>query len=264
MNCEPPFWKHPSILFKHFSLQYIPSCKHSAWNFLARLLLLSLFVGMVGSLLAGLSFIPVMLLFGGITAFVIIMTSTSKPDDRWDTYHKLPYIAKVEPTGYIGPSASEHFVNGGSATGGVQPMDHGAAHIQAPVMGRIEVDASPYSGAALPDRTPPTSRNPFMNILVEEMKYNPNRPAAASVLDPMVKQTMDDFFRVQWFSDPTDVFGKNQSQRQFVTQPSTTIPNDQGSFANWLYKIPGKTCKEGGRDACLAGTDGQLIPWLNQ
>ena len=73
--------------------------------------------------------------------------------------------------------------------------------------------------------------------------------------------TLDDYFRVHWFSDPTDVFGKNQNQRQFITQPSTTVPNDQGSFANWLYKIPGKTCKEGGY--CLAGTDGGLMPWLS-
>ena len=79
-----------------------------------------------------------------------------------------------------------------------------------------------------------------------------------------VKQTIDDYFRVQWFSDPTDVFGKNQNQRQFITQPSTTVPNDQGAFANWLYRIPGKTCKEGGREACLAGTDGGQVPWLNQ
>jgi hypothetical protein len=126
------------------------------------------------------------------------------------------------------------------------------------------VDAAPYSGAALPEQTPPTSRNLFMNILVDEMKYNPNRPAAASVSDPTVKQTMDDYFRIQWFSDPTDVFGKNQNQRQYITQPSTTVPNDQGSFADWLYKIPGKTCKEGGRAACLAGTDGGPMPWLNQ
>ena len=116
----------------------------------------------------------------------------------------------------------------------------------------------------LPDYTPPTARNLFMNVLLDEIKYNPGRPEAAPVDNPTVKQTMDDYFRVQWFSDPTDVFGKNQSQRQFVTQPSTTVPNDQGSFADWLYKIPGKTCKEGGRAACLAGTDGGPVPWLNQ
>jgi hypothetical protein len=127
-----------------------------------------------------------------------------------------------------------------------------------------EVDASPYSGSSLPDYTPPTSRNLFMNVLLDEIKYNPDRPEAATVGNPTVKQTMDDFFRIQWFSDPTDVFGKNQGQRQFVTQPSTTVPNDQGSFADWLYKIPGKTCKEGGRPACIAGSAGSHLPWLNQ
>jgi len=99
---------------------------------------------------------------------------------------------------------------------------------------------------------------------VDEIKYNPDKKEAAQVDGSLVKQTLDDYFRIQWFSDPTDVFGKNQSQRQFVTQPSTTVPNDQGSFADWLYKIPGKTCKEGGREACLAGTDGGAVTWLNQ
>ena len=132
------------------------------------------------------------------------------------------------------------------------------------VIGIVEVDASPYAGPSLPDYTPPTSKNLFMNVLLDEMKYNPDRPGAAPVGNPTVKQTLDDFFRVHWFSDPTDVFGKNQNQRQYVTQPSTTVPNDQGSFANWLYKIPGKTCKEGGRESCLSGTDTGTIPWLSQ
>ena len=111
--------------------------------------------------------------------------------------------------------------------------------------------------------TLPSPKNPFMNVLVDEIKYNPNRPAAASVDDPVVKSTMDDFFRVNWFSDPTDVFGKSQNQRQFITMPSTTVPNDRDSFQNWLYKIPGKTCKEGGRAACVSGTEGGAVPWLN-
>jgi hypothetical protein len=131
-------------------------------------------------------------------------------------------------------------------------------------MGVVEVDAFPYSGAILPEHTIPSARNPFMNVLLDEIKYNPGRPDAAPINMPAVKQTLNDYFRVQWFSDPTDVFGRNQSQRQFVTQPSTTVPNDQGAFADWLYRIPGKTCKEGGRDACLSGTDGGPIPWLNQ
>ncbi len=115
-----------------------------------------------------------------------------------------------------------------------------------------------------PAETAPTARNPFMNVLVDEYKYNPQRPGAASVSDPNVRITLDDFFRVQWTADPTDVFGRSQSQRQFITMPSTSIPNDVDSLQKWLYLIPGKTCKEGGSNACLPGTDGGAVTWLNQ
>lgn len=118
-------------------------------------------------------------------------------------------------------------------------------------------------GGAPATLTLPNARNPFMNVLIDEIKYNPTRPTAISVLDPGIRVTLDDFFRTEFYSDPTDVFGKTQGQRQFVTMPSTGIPNDVDSYQNWLYRIPGKTCKEGGREACLPGTDGGALPWLN-
>jgi hypothetical protein len=124
----------------------------------------------------------------------------------------------------------------------------------------IGADDSYDDGEAM---TLPSPRNPFMNVLIDEIKYKPNRPEAKSVDDPVVKATLDDFFRVNWYSDPTDVFGKSQSQRSFVTMPSTTVPSDRKSFQDWLYKIPGKTCKEGGREACHGGTDGGAMPWVN-
>lgn len=111
--------------------------------------------------------------------------------------------------------------------------------------------------------TSPTAANPFMNVTIDEIKYNPTRPAAEYISSPENKAVLDDFFRTEFNRDPTDVFGKTQSQRQFYANPATTIPNDQGAFADWLYKIPGKTCKEGGREACLPGTDGAAMPWLN-
>ena len=288
-HCEPPFWKDPMILFRHFTLEYRPTCYHSPFNFTARLVLLSLFVGIIGSLWGGLSLLMVGLVFGLLTAMVIIMTTPMKdsetrrdtrrehdelrgPEDKW---HTLPFQAVVDPHTHVKvhphhekqlhlqqqqqqqqqQQVTEHFVNGGADPRSVQPVSP---------MGLAAIDAFPYSGCALPDHTPPTSRNPFMNILLDDIKYHPQRPAASPVDQPDVAQTMDDYFRIQWFSDPTDVFGKNQGQRQFITQPSTTVPNDQGSFADWLYKIPGKTCKEGGRAACHAGSDGGVIPWLNQ
>jgi hypothetical protein len=224
------------------------------------------------------------LVFGLLTAMVIIMTTPmayekrGNREDREDRedreseekWHTLPFQAVVNPSTHVkkhphhekqmaqqaqqAQQVTEHFVNGGADPRSVQPT-------ASPI--GMSIDAFPYSGCPLPDHTPPTSRNPFMNILLDDIKYHPQRPAASPVDQPDVAQTMDDYFRIQWFSDPTDVFGKNQGQRQFITQPSTTVPNDQGSFADWLYKIPGKTCKEGGRAACQSGSDGGVLPWLS-
>jgi len=117
-------------------------------------------------------------------------------------------------------------------------------------------------GVALVTR--PTAANPFMNVLLDEIKYNPTRPSADAITDPNNQIILDDFFRVQWTSDPTDVFGRSQGQRQFYTMPSTSIPNNQGSYQNWLYLIPSKTCKEGNRDACYPATNGGPVTWLSQ
>ena len=113
-------------------------------------------------------------------------------------------------------------------------------------------------------QTNPTAMNPFMNVLMDEIKYNPTRPAAGPIGSLLVKATLSDFFKVQWTSDPTDVFGRSQSQRQFYTMPNTSIPADRASYQNWLYLIPGKTCKEGGCAQCTPGTDGGIIPWLTK
>ena len=104
----------------------------------------------------------------------------------------------------------------------------------------------------------PTPANPFMNPLPGD---DASKPAAAPIDDKLVRQELDDYFRIQWFSDPTDVFGKSQSQRQFISMPSTSIPNDLDSYKNWLYGLPEKTCKEGGGSQCRAGTDGGQLPW---
>jgi hypothetical protein len=246
-TCEPPFWKNPDILYSNFTLEYKPQCEHSRWNYLLRMASISIFIAFIALCIEGPLAFGAIVIFGLIIAIIIISTTpvpiVKKPQKKPDP---VPYVAPI----------AEHFVNGGSKPTSVQPYT--------PPIGLAQVDAFPYSGPSLPDHTPPTSRNPFMNILLDEIKYNPTRPEAAPVSHHAVAQTFDDYFRVQWYSDPTDVFGKNQNQRQYITQPSTTVPNDQGSFANWLYRIPGKTCKEGGRSACVAGTDGSPIIWYNQ
>jgi hypothetical protein len=125
-------------------------------------------------------------------------------------------------------------------------------------------DTSSLEGFIIGSETLPTAANPFMNVLIPEIKDNPTRPEAAEVDDPTVKQQLDDLFRVNFYNDPTDVFGRNQSQRQFITMPSTSVPNDRESLQNWLYNIVPKNCKSGGRAACLPGTDGDPITIFNQ
>lgn len=112
-------------------------------------------------------------------------------------------------------------------------------------------------------RTNPTAANPYMNVLVSEILDNPTRPVAASVDTPEMIRTLSDEFQTRMYGDPDDVFQHNQNQRTWITQPSTSIPNDQESFQNWLFRVPGRTCKEGNNAACRTGTEGGAVTWLS-
>jgi hypothetical protein len=247
MSCETPFWVDPLQLFTKFNLSYDPKCELQIWNFLVRLLLLTVLVGGLGSSVCGLMSFAVCFLLAMIFATVIIMTA--KPP-KVETYEQeKPHTGQPLPQREV----SEGFTGSHRRTvNRIVGVDSALPYN----------DAAPYSGPALPDFTPPSAKNLFMNVLLDEYKYNPDRPPAAPVDDPVVKQAMDDYYRVQWFSDPTDIFGKSQGQRQFVTQPSTSVPNDRKSFQDWLYKIPGKTCKEGGQYCTTEGSAGVPQVWL--
>lgn len=99
--------------------------------------------------------------------------------------------------------------------------------------------------------TPPTRNNPFMNVLMNEWVDNPTRPPACEY--PGVDQEVEDHFNYDLYKDIDDLFEKNNGQRQFFTMPYTTIPNDQNSFAKWLYEVP-STCKED-QSNCMRYTD---------
>jgi len=138
----------------------------------------------------------------------------------------------------------------------------GFADTEAPI-----VDPRAVDGAYEPDiigaegRTMPTAANPFMNVLISEIADNPYRYPAASVTGANVKRQLDDYFETMFASDPGDAFQRTQSQRQWVAMPSTTIPNDQGALADWLYRVPGQTCKEGNTAVCNFNTGAEGLPW---
>lgn len=89
----------------------------------------------------------------------------------------------------------------------------------------------------------PTKENPFMNITMNDYKEFPNRPEACDVTRESVKDEVKRIWDEHIVRDVDDIFQRRTSDRQFYTMPSTTIPNNQTGFAEWLYKPP-KTCKE--------------------
>lgn len=103
--------------------------------------------------------------------------------------------------------------------------------------------------------TLPSKTNPFMNVLPSDYAKFPARPAACDLADPGVTDDVEANFARKTFRDSDDVYGRTSgSSRQFYTMPVTTIPNDQVSFAHWLYRsndIDG-VCRDEDALACTA------------
>jgi len=123
-----------------------------------------------------------------------------------------------------------------------------------------------------PSFTSPTKKNPAMNVLLTEINDNPNRKAAAPSFNPSVEKEMNEEtqkfitgndgafnendtdkqnkLNEKIFKDLGDSFDFDQSMRHFYATPNTKIPNDQKSFAEFLYGDM-VSCKEGHELACI-------------
>lgn len=73
-----------------------------------------------------------------------------------------------------------------------------------------------------------TLDNPFANPIIGSVNTNTNK----------TNKDADELFVQNLPLDEWDIYGKNNSQRQFFSVPV----NDQTSFAKWLYD-PGEVCK---------------------
>ena len=82
--------------------------------------------------------------------------------------------------------------------------------------------------------TAPQAQNPFMNVLVTDYVQDPTRPAACDMQDRGVQKEVNRHFEAGLYRNIEDIYGKNASDRQFYTTPSTTIPNDQEAFVKFL------------------------------
>lgn len=109
----------------------------------------------------------------------------------------------------------------------------------------------------------PDSSNPFGNVMMSDYDYNPDKqPAPASYTkntsDKILKQAKQSVSDAnpdhpdiadKLFSDLGGNLQFEQSMRQFTSNPNTTIPNDQGAFADFCYGSM-ISCKEGNKFAC--------------
>ena len=89
----------------------------------------------------------------------------------------------------------------------------------------------------------PSKDNPFSNVLISDIQLNPNKKKACKITEPQTKEDIEELFGHNLYKDVNDVYSKNNSQRQFFSNPATTIPNNQGDFAKWLYGFS-SSCKE--------------------
>jgi hypothetical protein len=138
-----------------------------------------------------------------------------------------------------------------------RPLEKESSEIKEPSQPKTQL-VEKLENESLSSCTRPTLDNPFMNVTMKDLLNSDenqivDRPPACDITDPEVKKEIDDHFNNNLFRDVNDIFGKMNSQRQFYTMPSTTIPNAQDEFAKWLYLNP-KTCKED-QDYCVAYED---------
>ncbi|AYV79395.1 MAG: hypothetical protein Faunusvirus12_8 [Faunusvirus sp.] len=99
----------------------------------------------------------------------------------------------------------------------------------------------------------PTPANPYMNVLQSDYIDNPTRPPACDIMDPNIKQEVMDNYTNNLYTNETDIYTSKILERIYYTTPGSTIPNDQISFAKWLYNQPA-TCKEN-NEGCLEYED---------
>lgn len=99
----------------------------------------------------------------------------------------------------------------------------------------------------------PTKDNPFMNLTIKEFNTEKaTEEPCDSYNNKGIQRQIDKLFNDGLYRDVNDIFGKQNSQRQFYTVPGN---NDQGTFAKWLYGTP-PTCKEGNGQQCASNQYG--------
>jgi hypothetical protein len=125
-------------------------------------------------------------------------------------------------------------------------MENGAPVVE----GFEEINTEQEMDALIEEDYVPTAKtNPLSNVLLTEYTEDPLRKPAPPAFNPVVadtvttaiKDTVQDInstivdTNTQLFGGLYDKFNLDQSNRSFYSTAITTIPNDQGAYASFLY-----------------------------
>ena len=81
----------------------------------------------------------------------------------------------------------------------------------------------------------PSKNNPFMNPTIHDDDNYSKKPCL-SYNNKGIQKDIDQKFNEGLYRDVNDIFGKNNSQRQFYTVPGKTKPNDLESYKKMRKK----------------------------
>ena len=225
---SPPFWfENPNILLdKNYIFEFFPiepMSYNQKLNAITRIIIILTIIGFAISSSVRL------LIISGITIFAIFLFHYYHEKERNKNDTKKIVLDKIE-----------NFDN--------------------PAMAYLK-----ESGNTIPTDVfdTPNSSNPFSNVLITDYDYNPNKkPAPPAFNDNVNKDILKQAKQLvseanpdqpdiadKLFKDLGEQFVFEQSLRPFNSNPNTTIPNDQGAFAEFCYGSM-ISCKEGNNFAC--------------
>jgi len=106
----------------------------------------------------------------------------------------------------------------------------------------------------------PTRKNPLMNVMLDDYKYNNKKKAAAPSYNRAIKKNIDRTSKYpllsnsltdnkKLFRDLGDNLNFEHTMRNFHTMPNTEIPNNQRKFAEFCYGNMA-SCKDGDDISC--------------
>lgn len=125
---------------------------------------------------------------------------------------------------------------------------------------RFEKNASDFKNIMKDKYTLPTRKNPLMNVMMDDYKYNNKRKTAAPSYNKSVIKNVNQTAKYpslsdqltdnsKLFRDLGDNLNFEHTMRNFHTMPNTKIPNEQRKFAEFCYGNMG-SCKDGDDISC--------------